>query len=171
MIGGLLKQAIIASKQGCRDVIQNFLDEKENRGKIQLSDAVHALSRLLHGFDESYICIDALDECTEEHRWDLIQCLAGLSSSSDRTNLLRPIRLFFTGQPPMEEYVKSHTAVDPEIPLMAVKLEANTEDIAAYVAHKIDMDKGVRMKDDFKKHIVAEIVSASQRMFVISCWA
>jgi hypothetical protein len=165
MIGGLLKQAITASKEGCRDIIQTLLEKKKGRRPIEVNDVVHALSELLRGFDKTYICIDALDECNEEDRRQLIQRLAELSSFSDRDNLL-PIRLFFTGRPPMEKYVKSHTSVEPKIPLM-VKLEANTEDIAAYIAHKIDEDKMVEMDDAFKKHIAEEIVSVSQGMFVI----
>jgi hypothetical protein len=129
---------------------------------------VRALSRLLHGFDKTYICIDALDECNEEHRLDLIRCLAELSSSQpDSTNFL-PIRLFVTSRPPIAEYIKSHTytALDSKIPLFAT-LEANTDDIATYIAHKIDEDKRVKMDDSFKKQIIAEIVSASQGMSVI----
>jgi hypothetical protein len=48
-----------------------------------------------------------------------------------------------------------------------VTLVANTEDIAAYIAHKIDEDKMDGMDDDFKEQIAKEIVSASQGMFVI----
>ncbi|CCX34027.1 Similar to Ankyrin repeat domain-containing protein 50; acc. no. Q9ULJ7 [Pyronema omphalodes CBS 100304] len=168
MMGGLLKQAITASNQGSRDVVQNLLQKKKGRVKIELNDVVHALSRLLHDFDKTYICIDALDECNEEPRLDLIRCLAELSSSQpDSTNFL-PIRLFVTGRPPMAEYVKSHTytALDSKIPLFA-RLEANTDDIAAYVAHKIDEDKRVKMDDGFKKQIIDEIVSASQGMFLL----
>ncbi|CCX31727.1 Similar to Putative ankyrin repeat protein RBE_0317; acc. no. Q1RJR6 [Pyronema omphalodes CBS 100304] len=133
------------------DVAQDLLQKKKGRGKIELDDAVQALSRLLHGFDKTNICIDALDEFNEEHRRDLIRCISGLSSSADHTNL-RPIRLFLTGRPHMEDYVKSHTAVVPKIPLLA-RLEANTEDIATYVAHKINMDR-VKVDDGFKKFLL-----------------
>ncbi|KAI5816207.1 hypothetical protein BZA77DRAFT_344472 [Pyronema omphalodes] len=165
MIGGLLKQAITASKGVPTDIIETLLKKKKDQQAIEVKDAVHSLSRLLKGFDKTYICIDALDECNETDRRQLIQYLVELSSSSD-DNESRPIRLFFTGRPPMENYVISHTSVEPEIPFM-VKLQASTEDITAYIAHKIDEDKTIDMDDGFKKYIVEEIVSASKGMFLL----
>ncbi|KAI5818441.1 hypothetical protein BZA77DRAFT_342841 [Pyronema omphalodes] len=166
MIGGLLKQAITGSSQKVSpDAIEPLLKKKKSRQAIEIQDAVSAFSGLIRCFDKTYICIDALDECNETDRRQLIQYLAELSSVSNQKDTL-PVRLFFTGRPSMEKYVQSHTSIKPKIPLM-VKLQASTEDIAAYIAHRISEDNMVGMDDDFKEHIIKEIVSASQNMFLL----
>ncbi|KAI5808432.1 hypothetical protein BZA77DRAFT_348101 [Pyronema omphalodes] len=148
MIGELLKQAITASKKSSRDTIQRLLKKKKE------------------GFEKTYICIDALDECNEADRRQLIQYLVELSSPSDNDDDYPPIRLFFTGRPTMEQYVTSHASIAPTIPL-TVKLEASTEDIAAYIAHKICEDHKFEMDDDLKNEIAEKIVSTSQGMFLL----
>ncbi|KAI5816856.1 hypothetical protein BZA77DRAFT_343876 [Pyronema omphalodes] len=165
LIGGLLKQVITASQIGSSDTIQAFLKKKKGHQAMEIQDAVSALSGLIRGFDKTYICIDALDECNETDRRQLVHYLSEVSSLSDQNNML-PVRLFFTGRPSMERYVSSHTSIEPKIPLM-VKLEARTEDIAAYIAHRLSEDKTVGMNDDFKEEIIKEIISASQKMFLL----
>ncbi|KAI5808430.1 hypothetical protein BZA77DRAFT_329781 [Pyronema omphalodes] len=164
VLGGLLKQAITESKEGCTEIIQSLLRKKRFRGSLEVYDAMYALSQLLRGFEKTYICIDALDECKEEDRKCLIKYLTELSAFSDRNNAPR-IQLFFTGRPSMQKYVKSHHPVNSRINL-SFKLKSIAEDIAAYVAHKIDHDKMVGMDDAFKKHIVEEIASASRGIFL-----
>jgi hypothetical protein len=49
---------------------------------------------------------------------------------------------------------------------LSMQLVANTGDIAAYVTHKLNQDKMVKMPEDFKKQIVEEIVTTAQGMSV-----
>ncbi|KAI5816223.1 hypothetical protein BZA77DRAFT_293625 [Pyronema omphalodes] len=164
IIKELLKQAVMVAKKNNPHIIQRLLNRMRSYPVILYSEALHVISLLLRGFDKIYICIDGLDECNERDRRLLVQYLVELSSSN-RSNPLS-IRFFFTGSPAMEEYVKSHTAVAPLIPV-AMRLEANPEDVAAYIARRIEEDKLVQMDDGFKKHIIREIASASQGMFLL----
>jgi hypothetical protein len=167
MICGLLKQIIISMENVPDAIIEPLIETKRRREDLELKDAFKALSDASQTFDKVYICVDALDECEEDTRWSLIDFLqklasvkvTGLASSQPQ------IRFLFTGRPQMEAYVKSHPSIRPLLPL-PVKLEANSEDIVAFVQHRIEKDTRVMMTQGFKDHIVAEITSKSQGMFV-----
>ncbi|KAI5816100.1 hypothetical protein BZA77DRAFT_387813 [Pyronema omphalodes] len=135
-----------AGKTFIRDTIQRLLKKKKEGRAIEVKEAVDTLSRVLQGFEKTYICIDALDECNEADRRQLIQYLVELSSPSDNDDDYPPIRLFFTGRPTMEQYVTSHASIAPTIPL---------------TDHKFEMD------DDLKNEIAEKIVSTSQGMFLL----
>lgn len=163
LLGGLLKQAIIASQNVPAEVINRLLPKMKNGVNVELNDVLEALSTMFQSFDKIYLCIDALDECTDEYRWSLLNHLKTLSNP-DESHLLS-VKLFFTGRPQMKDYVNSHSdIVSPRF----VALEANSDDIAAYVAYELKMDTKVKMSDDFKNQIIAEIVAASQGMLVIT---
>jgi hypothetical protein len=66
----------------------------------------------------------------------------------------------------MEKYVTSHPAITPMTPL-SMQLEASMHNIAAFVKDKIRKGTKVKMTEEFRNQIVDEIVSTSQRMFVI----
>jgi hypothetical protein len=77
------------------------------------------------------------------------------------------IKLFFTARPQIEDYINSHPAMATISPSpLSMQLVANTGDIAAYVTHKLNQDKMVKMPEDFKKQIVEEIVTTAQGMSV-----
>jgi hypothetical protein len=86
--------------------------KKKTGASLELGFGVKALSETLGLFDKAYLCIDALDECTEEHRGKLISCLTQLVTASHTTPA---VKLFFTGRPQMKGYVESH----PDIGLQA----------------------------------------------------
>jgi hypothetical protein len=140
----------------------------ESRIKLDLDDICGALSKIFHSFDKVYICIDALNECTEEQRWNLIDILqrTATSNGSGSVQSLSSIKLFFTGRPQMEKYVNAHAEIQPAIPL-SVKLEASTHDIAAFIKNKISMDTKVKMTEEFRNQLIDEIVATSRGMFVI----
>lgn len=132
---------------------------------LELGQSIKFLSEILHTFHKVYICIDALDECTDDHRWQLISSLQTLFTSDP--NQLPVIKLFFTVRPQIKDYINSHPAIGMPRPSSMI-LEASEKDIAAYVIHKIAMDTKVTMDEDFKQEIVAEILATSQGMLVIT---
>lgn len=164
MTEGILKQAITAANTVPEELVKR---KAERKGALELKDAVQALSRTLRSFDRTYLCIEALDERLEEHRYEFIRCLNELGASD--SNHPPFIRIFLTGRPLIKNEVNSHPSVvaNPRT-LVSMLLEANTGDIAAYVTHKISMHTRVRMDEDFKRQIVAEITAASQGMLVVA---
>jgi hypothetical protein len=164
MVGGILKQALCSARNLSNTIIQPLMTKKKARKKLELEDALKALAQVLQSFDTAFICIDALDECEEECRWSLLESLQQLAGNSGSTRPPR-IKFFFTGRPEMEEYVKTHTSFE-ELSPTAVTLEANCQDIIEFLNHKMSKDKRVKMTQEFKDHIVSEIVSKSRGMFV-----
>jgi hypothetical protein len=167
IIGGLLKRAIIAAKTSVSgfpdEVRKTLLEKKDKIEELEMEGAIQALSVTLETFSRVYICIDALDECIDEHRGTLIRSLVEIASN----NKPQTIKLFFTARPQIEDYIKSNPVMATVSPSpLSMQLAANTDDIAAYVTHKLNEDTMVTMTADFKKQIVEEIVTTAQGMSV-----
>jgi hypothetical protein len=112
-------------------------------------------------FEKSFICIDGLDEFKDEEGSRLFQSLKQLLPKDSA------IWLFLTGRPHMEPHVNTRLGTKGKSLFVTTYLEANTDDIAAYVYHEIEMDSShVIMHDDFKDEIVAEIIRTSKGMLV-----
>jgi hypothetical protein len=126
MAGSLLRQAIVASyKSHDNDtVIRNLLENKQQRQELSSDEALKALAKILGNFDKTYICIDALDECGDQHLEGLIRILGELAISTD-SDVTNPsiLRLFFTGRPEVEDYVSKHSSTR-ELSSFSVTLEA-----------------------------------------------
>jgi type II secretory pathway predicted ATPase ExeA len=162
MIGSLLKQAMVVSRTICDDFIDSFLEKKKKQMNVEIDDALQALSKILQRFKMTYICVDALDGCLEEHRWNLIRRLKGLATYNPEHPV--GILLFFTGRPQIKDYINLHPDIGAN-GSVSIKFEATSDDIAAYIQHRLEMDSNSRIMDDeFKKLIVAEIVATSQGM-------
>jgi hypothetical protein len=153
---GILRQALTIAKRVPEDVMSALVQRKKAGGTPDLECALRFLSAILRTFDMTYLCIDALDECADDHRWNLIHSLKGLVVH-DPTQLPF-VRLFFTGRPHMKNYIS----------MSSVTLEASEEDVSAYINYKLGMDTKAKMTDEFKKQIVTEILATSQGMLVIS---
>lgn len=170
MLGALLKNAMVSLEAVPDAFLEILSQQRKKREPLELNDAFNALSQILQSFDTAYLCLDALDEATEDHRRRLINSLQQLvtSRNSDSVaNRSTPIKLFFTGRPQIEDYINAHPAIKPMGPL-SIRLEARTHDIVKFIEHKIMMDTKVKMGEGFKAQIVADITAASQGMFVTS---
>jgi hypothetical protein len=166
IIGAILKQAITAAKYQPSDIIDRLVrDLKQGRKKLGLEDILLFLHLILKNFDSVYICIDARDECAEENRWNLIDVLCRLASSTDDRGVPRRIKVMFIGRTHMEQYVNSHPfIVRPNY--RSVILRANTADISGYVTYKLMTDTRVTFDENFKKQIVEGNVSTADGMSV-----
>jgi hypothetical protein len=162
MIGGLLKQAITACNNVTEAIINPLLKIKIDRKNLELNDAFEALSKVLESFEKTYLCIDALDECSEKHQKEIIRYINQLSMLSSTDSTVVPVKIFFTGRPHIKDYFNADSSTSPPGPL-SITLIANSNDIAEYVKQMLDTDiRG--MDDEFKREIVAKIVAASNGM-------
>jgi hypothetical protein len=122
-------------------------------------DEIRRLMDLALGdFDRGFICIDALDECSEEHKSKFLRWVAEVVK-----DLKGRVRLFITGRPNMK------SLVDKFLPSLhtAMTLEASDNDIRAFVFNELEMDVDYdEMDDGFKKEIVDAIVRTAEGMYV-----
>jgi hypothetical protein len=134
LIATIIKQILITCERFPDKLGVELLEKKKKGGNLELQDALQFLSQVISSFQRTYVCVDALDECPEEHRVNLIQSLRGLSAVDGHEST---INLFFTGRPHIKEHIKPSPSNGSPIP-SSVTLEANTEDIATYIVYKLD---------------------------------
>jgi hypothetical protein len=159
MIGALLKQILITYYQHLPVNIINSLAARREQGKsLSLENAFRFLKSALLSFERSYICIDAVDECNDNQRKSLLRPFNDFLDDA-----MQSIRIFVTGRTYMEKTVKELFEVSP----YTVTLQANADDIRAYVACQVKMDDNYDEMDEcFKKEITDIIVSTANGMLV-----
>jgi hypothetical protein len=164
MIGVLLKQVIARlNKSGLLppDTISTLREHLNEQKSVDLGEACRLLGETVKQLRRFYVCIDAVDECNEEHRGDFIQALANISSERSQPSI---IRIFFTARPHInwKDLMKRNPGLGS---LDHILLEAHPEDIRKYVSHKIDNDGNSDcMNDRLRSEILERIMDNSDRM-------
>ncbi|KAI5814639.1 hypothetical protein BZA77DRAFT_356429 [Pyronema omphalodes] len=167
MIGVLLKQVITRlNKSGSLPLntittLREYLNEHKN---VDLLEACRLLGETAKQLRRFYVCIDALDECNEEHRGDLIQALAKVERECNQRDL---IRIFFTTRPHIKwpELMERNCGLGP---LDYLVVEAHPDDIRKYVLHRIEKDGNSDCMDDkLKDEILERIMGTCDRMFLL----
>ncbi|KAI5785392.1 hypothetical protein FPQ18DRAFT_87085 [Pyronema domesticum] len=167
MIGVLLKQVIATLNESGllpRDTISVLRKHLNKQKNIDLGEACRLLGETVKQLRKFYVCIDALDECNDEHRAEFIQSLAKLSNECGRQS---SIRIFFTTRPHInwKELMKRNPGLGS---LDHILLEAQLEDIRIYVSHKINIDENSDcMNDKLRSEILESIVDNSDGMFLL----
>ncbi|KAI5800666.1 hypothetical protein FPQ18DRAFT_301284 [Pyronema domesticum] len=112
----------------------------------------------LQSFKTFYLCVDALDECSDWHRRDFIKSIATLLGRFQNS-----ARLFVTGRSNVKDLIEQSFATLPRT--MAV--EAHGDDIRKYLSRQMDMDENQGdMADSFKRQVVDTIAHNADRMFL-----
>jgi uncharacterized protein YfeS len=172
MIGGLLRQAVINISLATtlsHDVIKELQERMRKKSPLDLEETLTFLAKILKQFSKSYICIDALDECTtDSDRRSLLESLGMLSK--EITAMGHSTRIFITGRLHVANHVQRYitTASESASSYTSIKLEANPSDISKFVIDAIAKDTSdVPMDPTFREEIVSEIIASSHGMFVI----
>lgn len=85
--GSLLNQALtIISPSARAEIIQELQGQYQMGRSLQLEEMIELLSRTLQDFSKVYVCIDALDECMDECRKQLLFSFAGLLGDPTTAN-------------------------------------------------------------------------------------
>jgi len=158
IIGALVKQLVVALPEIPDEIVRVFRAAKRHESKLGLADASRMLALSLHRFCRIYICIDALDECQEPHRSELLRSLGSAIQGSASA------QLFLTGRDSIRGDVKKCL----ELKSSEITVEAHPEDITKYVANQIETYKGNHphaMNDDLGQDIVKKIIANSQGMY------
>ena len=158
-MGALVKQLVIVLPEIPDEIVRAFREAKIYENELELPDASRMLALSLRRFHRrTYICIDALDECHEPHRTELLRSLGSAIQGS--TNA----QLFLTGRDSTREDVKKCLALKTS----EITVEARPEDVTKYVANRIETYRGKHphaMNDDLRQDIVKKIIASSQGMY------
>ncbi|KAJ5375632.1 hypothetical protein N7517_007638 [Penicillium concentricum] len=147
----------VGNTQHIRKRLKSVTDRTRRQGshlgfedcKIQLADSVNEYS-------ETVIVLDALDECNQDSRWQLIHVIKDLVSNSDR-----PLKVFISSRP-YDDDIKT------QISGRNIEIEAidNQGDIEKFV--NAEMEKPRRwgpIPADLRSKIVQVLCEDSQGMF------
>ncbi|KAI5814540.1 hypothetical protein BZA77DRAFT_222936, partial [Pyronema omphalodes] len=162
VIGALLKQVIDAHCDHLPVGVIESLKEQKSKGRPTLRESCDLLEAVLKSFSKFYICVDALDECLEDHRKDFLHAISRLLQRFRNTI----IRLFTTARPQTKASIKKPFTVPP----CEFELKANEDDIKKYIQSKLSKDENFADDQDsdlFKKTILDKIIQTASGMFLL----
>ena len=146
MLGSLLKQIVNGMETIPEDISRAFQEQKKaigGRGP-QLLDIVKMLQVITSSM-HTFVCIDALDECTVVHRVKILDSLKKILKKSPGT------RIFITGRPHIRAEIEKRLPGQ----VISVSLSPNKEDIIRYLRVRLGEDE---MPDAMDESLVADIL-------------
>jgi len=158
MLGAILKQVVSGWEHIPPDIGAAFQKSKKNLGGRELDSAeiLKLLISTLRTLDRSYICIDALDEFSQDHRRELFKSLEQITRESPST------RLFVTGRPHIREEVERYFTKRAEI-----RIIPSEEDIKKYLTMRLSNDpQPTAMNQDLRENILTTIPEKIAGMYV-----
>jgi hypothetical protein len=153
LIGGLLNHLLAAIAPQIPDEVIALYEQKckRERKTVELSDVMHMFLSLCKTFKTFFICIDALDECSDAAQ--LLKYIKDMPPS---------VRVFTTGRMHTTKAVENAFGQVPNI-----LIKASEDDIRAFVKRKISENQlhepGI-MDDKLKEEICSEIIRFSHGM-------
>ena len=131
MLGSLLKQIVGGLEKIPDEIRETFQDYKKvigGRG-LRVAEIVKMLQTVT-SLQQTFICIDALDECVEKHRPEVLDSLKQILEKSPST------RIFLTGRWYIRGEIDEHRGWRAEI--LSIKL--NYDDTAEYIRMRLSKD-------------------------------
>jgi len=160
MIGALTKQVVNALEMVPTEIEEAFRTaEREVGGRgLQVSERAKLLRAALTSTRRTFICIDALDECSDKHLPQLLTSLRTISQESPG------VRIFVTGRPHMRGAVEKFLPGGMQI----IRISPKSEDIKEYVEMELnnDLDSGA-MNPALKTDILERILEKMPDGYVV----
>jgi hypothetical protein len=129
----------------------------DGRSQPSVQSLQSVLFTILESFDDIYIVLDALDECTE--RKDLLKWVKQMTSWK-RSKLH-----FLTTSRPEEDIAKNLRSLDPDY--VDIKQDLITRDIKRYIDCVLDgNDAFNRWNDEITENIKSKLLESAGGMFV-----
>jgi len=150
MLGSMLKQLVRRGgiPEQVREAFERAKREFGGRGLL-LRDMVDILKKTITSLPRLFVCIDALDECTQHHRRDLLESLREIVVVSPNT------RVFLTGRPHIEKEIVKYFSQVVRIPLSPTH-----GDIKSYLEMRLDRDYDPDAMDDELRADIMRIIPA-----------
>ena len=137
MLGAMLKQ--LASQRGIpKHTREAFKEAKMEFGcpGLQLPDMIGTLKRTIRSLGRVFICIDALDECTPNHRRELLESLREIVGVSPG------VRVFLTGRPHIDDEIVEYFSGT-----LRISLSPAYQDIMNYLQMRLNCDTNPHAMD------------------------
>jgi hypothetical protein len=130
----------------------------DGRSQPSVQSLQSVLFTILETFDDIYIVLDALDECTE--RKDLLKWIKQMTSwKRSKLHLLTTSR-------PEEDIAKNLRLLDPDY--VDIKQDLITHDVKRYIDCILDSEDAFdRWNDEIKANIKSKLLESAGGMFVL----
>jgi len=131
MLGALLKQVVVGLDEIPGEMVKAYENKKKvigGRG-LQLSD-ISKMLEITSSEKRTFICIDALDECTPEHRVKLLDSLHQILQESPGA------RIFVTGRPHIQDEVGRRLSRR----VTTIRITPKRDDVIEYLRTRLNED-------------------------------
>ena len=137
ILGSLLKQ-IVGGLEGKDDIKQIFRDHKKTIGGRGLRvPELLVMLQYVTCLGPTFICVDALDECEERHRSEVLDSFLQILEKSPYT------RIFLTGGWRIRGEIDKH--LNGRVEILSIK--PNDDDIAGYIRMRLRKDQSPEAMD------------------------
>ena len=138
ILGSLLKQIVGGLEKVPDEISQTFQDYKKMIGGrgLRVAEIVKMLQTVA-SLKPTFICVDALDECVESHRPEVLDSLRQILEKSPKT------RIFLTGRQHICGEIETHLGGRAA----ALSIKPNGDDIVGYVQMRLSKDTSLRAND------------------------
>jgi len=152
ILGSLLKQIVGRLEKIPDEISRMFQDNKEvigGRGP-RVAEIVKMLQAAA-SLQLTFICIDALDECVERHRPEILDSLRQIIEKSPNTRIFLTGRGHIRGE--IDRYLSGRATV--------LSIKPNNDDVVGYVQMRLNKDTSLdRMDSGLEDEIIKGIAKS-----------
>ena len=148
ILGSLLKQIVTGLERIPEEIRETFQDHKKvigGRG-LRVSEIVKMLQSVT-SLRQTFICVDALDECVEGYQPEVLDSLRQILEKSSNTRIFLTARRHIWGE--MERHLGPRAAV--------LSIKPSNNDIVEYIRMRLSKD---RCRDAMDAGLEAEIIES-----------
>ena len=138
ILGSLLKQIVGGLERIPDEISQTFQNHKKvigGRG-LRVPDMVKMMQTVT-SLQPTFICVDALDECVEAHRPEVLDSLRQILEKSPNT------RIFLTGRRHIQGEIERHLGGRAAV----LSIKPNNDDIVGYIRMRLSKDTSLDAMD------------------------
>jgi len=153
MLGAILKQLVMALPE-IPKVVSDAFRAAKGRG-LRLPKLIELLHQVLGEFQQTFICVDALDELDLGQRLEFLRSLKQIVKKSPTT------QLFLTGRPHIRPELDKHLTSSAGF----ILAQPSKDDIKKFVAMKLDTDPEPEiMTEELRSEIMSYIPAHYSQM-------
>ena len=149
ILGSLLKQIVGGLEKIPEEISQTFQEHKKMIGGrgLRVAEIVKMLQTVT-SLQPTFICVDALDECVERHRPEILDSLRQILEKSPNT------RIFLTGR----QHVRGEISRNLGERVTVLSIQLNSDDIMRYIRMRLSKDTDLyRMDSGLEGEIIKSI--------------
>ena len=150
MLGALLKQIVGGLEKVPDGIEETFQDYKKMIGGRGLqAPEIVAMLQTVTSLRPTFICVDAVDECVEKHRSEVLGSLRRVLEKSPNT------RIFLTGRPHIRGEIER--CLGGNVAILSIK--PSNDDIVGYIRMRLSKDTALDAMDSgLEGEIIKSIV-------------